>query len=664
MKLYKNLLLSLAVTGSVATFSSCDEEATLDGANVVYIEVTPSDISLTLGDTIPFSAVVTNESGKVIDTPVKWSLTSDGVARIIGDTALVSVPFNNLTDVTKQTNLRAELSNGKYALAKVLVTRGTPRGVMPVDTAGVYMEQKSSYMISHDTVVFRVEPREALIDYAPEFSIEGEGLEAYPENPMRVNAEAGTVTIHYSAARKAGKGTISVSVGSNAGKMTGVCNIVMLPPIEGATFYGPEFAGMPYIDTRPPCHTLRMYYSNIYNKTLDINQEDTVRVAVNVQTGALEDIREAITSYEWRVVSGSNVLVTGMYEEIFEGHGFDAVLVVRSGIEEGECTFQCLTSTDTLNAVYTVYNYKERFPVTKVYTDSTEVHLVAGSRAIISTFTDPMSSYGYQKPVVTIADPEIGSVGEYEGNQIPIYGLKAGETEILVTSYGIVHRVPLYVSEGVTSVTLDGSNKLAFFVGETVEWKVNVNTPTGEINKYPVSWTTSDPNIVIAGPNENDVNSGILTGIAPGVAELQAYVLDKRSDTRKATVVESFTDLTLTEDMLNLDDAALFTSDDGKTYLQIPSSMASDDYQYNNAAVTFPFEYTTLDEVVGTHSISGEAGYGEFDGATAALVSGTLTVADAGDGMVSITMNLVFNVPGLGDIHLRANNLVIQQWLD
>lgn len=665
MKLYKHLLLSLAVAGSAAAFCSCEEEATLDGANVVYVEITPSEFTLNLGDTIPFHATVTNESGKEIKTSVKWSLTSEGVAQIIGDTALVSIPFDNLNDLTKQTKLRAELSNGKYALAEVLVTRGTPKGVMPVDTAGVHMPSKTSYMIPHDTIVFRVEPREVLYDFMPEYVIEGEGLAPYHTEPMRVNREAGTVTIHYSAARKAGSGKITVKVGSGASQLAGSCEVVMLPPIEGATFYGPDFAGMPYIESRPPCHTLRMYYSNIYNKTLDINKEDTIRVAINIQTGAIEDIREAIGTYEWRNVSGSNILVTGMYEEIFEGHGFDAVLVVRSGIEEGECTFQCLTSTDTLNAVYTVYNYKERFPVYRVYTDSTEVKMVAGSRSIIATFTEPMSSYGYQKPVVTIADPEIASVGVYEGNQIPITALKAGDTEIVVTSYGLEHRVPLHVAEGVSSVSLATYSHETIFVGEKVVWGADVKTPNGTVNPYPVTWKATDPSIVDVGSDPDDNNKGILVGMNPGKSGIQAFVLDKRSDERFINVVPSFNDVTLTESMLDMEDAAILTSVDGEwTFIQIPGSGEDTSWPYSNASVTLPFNFITLDQVLGTHTISGGNGFGEFDSAVAPLTSGTITVEDAGDSMVVITMDLVFTVPGLGDIHLRANNLTINQWLD
>ena len=651
MKLYKNLLLSLAVTASAGVFVSCEEDETLDGANQVYIEISPSEINLALGDTVRISALVTNESGKTINTPVSWKLTSDGVAQILGDTALVCVPFDNLTDQIKQTKLRAELSNGLYRLATVSVNRAKPTGIMPVDTAGVLMEQKQSYMITHDTIVFQVAPRQLLYDYEPTYSIEGECLAPYEIEPMRVKKEAGTVTIHYSASRKAGEGLISVTVGPEGNSVTGSCKIVGLPPIEGASFYGPEYKGQPYVEGRPPCHTLAQYYKNTYDKFLDFNKYDTVHVAINIQTGALTDIMEAIDTYQWRVAEGNSVRIVSMWEDVYEGHGFDAVMVIKSGSKEGTTIIECETSYGILTATYTVYDYNTRFPVDRVYADSTQVNIVAGQTAILTTYVDPISSYGFQKPVVTVADPEIASVGEYEGNQIPITGRKMGDTEILLQSFGLTTRIPLHVAEGVSSVTFAQNNPIYAFVGQEVEWLINVNTPSGSINQYPSIWTSSDESIVTVATVPDDVNKAIVKGVAAGSASITAQVLDKTASPRNITIVPlAGSEITLVNDPeVDPYENNGIEWDGDDMVLQIAPAAATG---YTDIRIVLNNLYNG-DTEVGTHTVtSGEA---TFDGAAAEIVGGTVTIALTDeDGSATITMNLTLRVNGVGEIHLKS----------
>ena len=73
MKRYSFIFFLASFLG-VTSFTACEEEATLDGATEVYITIDPMDINLKLGDTVRISATVTNVSGKVIETPVSWSI--------------------------------------------------------------------------------------------------------------------------------------------------------------------------------------------------------------------------------------------------------------------------------------------------------------------------------------------------------------------------------------------------------------------------------------------------------------------------------------------------------------------------------------------------------------------------------------------------------------
>ena len=151
MKRYSFIFFLASFLG-VTSFTACEEEATLDGATEVYITIDPMDINLKLGDTVRISATVTNVSGKVIETPVSWSIEDQTVAALLGDTAVVALDGGQ----EKETRLKAMLENGKYALTTVTVSRNLPDGVMciPNDSTFTEMTSKRSYNTAHDSVLF------------------------------------------------------------------------------------------------------------------------------------------------------------------------------------------------------------------------------------------------------------------------------------------------------------------------------------------------------------------------------------------------------------------------------------------------------------------------------------------------------------------------------
>ena len=74
MKKYRNIFFLSVFFFSLLSIVGCKEDNTLDGAEEVYIEISPKDGYIMLGDTVSLKAVVSNVSGDVIDTPVKWSV--------------------------------------------------------------------------------------------------------------------------------------------------------------------------------------------------------------------------------------------------------------------------------------------------------------------------------------------------------------------------------------------------------------------------------------------------------------------------------------------------------------------------------------------------------------------------------------------------------------
>lgn len=197
----------MAMTGS---FTSCSDDVTLDGADAVYIDITPSEINIQVGQRQRISARVTNQDGKEIETPIIWSVDDETVARVVpvykelptpdpgtpdpgegeggGDTGDVEDPGTETQEAAtdpstpdepehgellyyaveavpgaqgKSTYLRVQLENGKQAISPVTVVRGELAGaITPITTLGY-----SHFSRTIDTVLFRISSPTLLDDY-------------------------------------------------------------------------------------------------------------------------------------------------------------------------------------------------------------------------------------------------------------------------------------------------------------------------------------------------------------------------------------------------------------------------------------------------------------------------------------------------------------------
>ena len=65
----------------------------------------------------------------------------------------------------------------------------------------------------------------------------------------------------------------------------------------------------------PGKEILPMYFAYTYEKEMDINTSDTIRIAMNVQSGLKEDIENAYGAYRWEIASGSSVVITSRTNE-------------------------------------------------------------------------------------------------------------------------------------------------------------------------------------------------------------------------------------------------------------------------------------------------------------------------------------------------------------
>lgn len=620
-------------------FVGCNEDDTLDGATEVYITLNPTDIILRVGDTIKISALVTNLSGDRINTSVTWSVLDEKVAKILGDTAIVCV----LGAQGKETKLKAELVNGKYALTSVTVTTNLPKGITPVNEEGIVISSKRSYDITHDSVLFAVSPKELLEDFTPQYTIEG--LEEY-KIPMTIDKEAGLVAIHYAAPRSAGEGKITVSIGEQATAQSASCSVLLMPVIY-ATFYGEKYADMPYLDTRPDKSVLPQWFAYTNETNMDINSEATIRVAMNIESGAKEDIEAAYKAYRWEVISGSSVVVTRMEEEFVENQGFDAVLTVRSGIDEGEAEFHCITPDTVLVATFTVQNYKTRYPVDEITVDRSSVSMSMGDVLMLTTGVVPSTSYAYHKPKVIAEDPTVVEVGKYDGNMITLKGLKVGATKLVLTSSDKTLEIPVTITESIKSVLWESTNNRTLFVGQSVEWGVNVTTVSGGTNPYDVIWKSFDPSILTATPVEG--SRGIITAIAEGTTTVRVEVNGVRSDAASVKVIGLQENLLYTSSNTDYENTVVYSDKDDLVILVTPES------GYELIMITLA-GVGKDDNYDGTYSVSDHQTDIEIDGAKVSATSGSVTIASR-DTDALISFDLSFEVDNK-TFTLKAENVL------
>lgn len=519
------LLLISAIAVSGACFSACsDDEATLENSAEVYIQIAPENIVLSVGDTLAISATVSNTSGKIINTPVKWSLDDESVVNILGDSALVCVSgaLDRGSSEVYTTKIRAELVNGKYAVSQVMVQPSTPLGVTP--DAPTY----SSYNINSDVVWFSVSPKSLLEDYVPSVETSNDNITLLDPS-LTVEKETGRVGVLFRSEQKAGECVVTVTVGEGTNAKSGSCTIVMKPFVESSIWDPGTGDGIndQYI-RRMVMGELEMYRTFKLIKTIDVNSASYAYAGVNVPGGDEQDIRQAMELCKWEAVSGNSVLVTEMTDEYIDKLGFDAILRVASGAVEGETVFNFVATDTILEVTFNVVDFKKR-PVDEITTNAPEggVQVVVGGEFLLETGVLPATSLLYHRPVVTAEDPSIVEVGKSESNVVPIKGLKEGKTNLVLTANDKTLTLPVTVTEGVSRIVFSSANPTAAFAGQTLTWSVDVTTTSGKTSTFPVSWTSSNESVATAAQGADPTATGVITAKAAGSANITATAVDK-----------------------------------------------------------------------------------------------------------------------------------------
>lgn len=536
------LLPILALAGAWLTTACSDDDSTLENASEVYIDIRPESIVMAVGDTVAISGSVSTPSGKIIETPIHWTLDDESVVNVLGDSALVCVAgaLDRGSSDIYTTKLRATLVNGKYAVTTVTVRPAVPEGVTPD------VETRSSYNISNDKVWFTVSPKSLLEDYVPVITLSNDNLTLLDE-PLVIEKETGRVGVPFASGRTSGECVITLTIGEGSGAQSGSTKIVLQPDVE-SSIWDPGTGDGPndlYI-RRMAMGELAMYRTFALTKTIDINSVSYAYAGVNVNGGNEIDIRAAMDICHWEAVSGNSVLVTEMKNDFLEQLGFDAILRVASGAVEGNTVFNFVATDTILEVTFRVIDFKKQ-PVDRITTNAPEggIEMVVGGEFDLQTGVEPATSFAYHRPVVVAEDPSIVEVGEYNANMLTLKALKEGKTNLVLTANDKTIKVPVTVNEGVSRIVFANDNVKAAFAGQTLNWLANVTTSSGKPSTFPISWASSDNAVASVAQGADPTTTGVITAKANGTAEITATVVDK-SVTASIDVIAVPDDITYT----------------------------------------------------------------------------------------------------------------------
>lgn len=685
MKFYKSLLYFTAALTAAGAMTGCSEEATLDGADAVYLEIQPTDISLCLGDTVKINSLVTNVNGDVIPTEVALSIDDETVAKIVGDTAVVAVNGGQ----GRSTRLRAALVNGKYAITNVTVNKNVPLGIFAVadETAQDTITVKKSWGVPHETVYFTINPIELLKDYSIEDgTIKGEleGLEPCPsdiydgpvttmkevkykyylkegddgydpEEPKFIEKTYAIVAVHFTSPKVAGTGKVKLTVGEGGSALSKTIDVIMQPAFQFASFYGetagPDISSMPYLDGRPNLGTLTMYIANKCDKVIDINSSDEVRVAINIEGGSQENILEAVKCYEWRLVKGGALLVTRNDYEIAPSNGFDAVLGVRSGVQTGDVTFECVTPCRTtedpdndlvLTLNYSVVNIKKDYPIVAINVPDDNISLDMGATQLINMTVTPAASYAYQKVTAVAADPSIIEIMNFEGYDLPIKALKPGTTTITFSAYNdtqlVTKVMTVTVLDPIGSIVIDANaGETAIFEGANTTWSAKAYTVSGSLmSNVALTWKSSNETVAT-------VVNGVITAHKAGNASITASNNGVESGSRGLVVREAPSAISNPSGFQGFyemdNDLVFLDGNDGQ--LVIANGFADGQYE-------------------GTYNLSGSYYVCGMNDAQAPA-TGTVTITKgAGEYEYVVTMNVSVNISSSTKVTFSFSNGVVE----
>lgn len=471
MKLYKKIICGVAATLSVAALQSCSEEkATLSGANTVYIEMSPKDIEMAVGDTVVLSAVVSNEAGDIINTPITWSVDNSDVVELTEKITYKKVkntsraegdetdepgtdepgtdepgtddpldpeqpadPGYTIVEIHepcivgrigsqgKLTNVRATLENGMYSLTTVsVVARDISKAVTPITTF-----KRAYSRTALDTIWFKVTPYTLITNDKADVKFEinitervtdtdGEYKDFTVQSEPYFDEANERVGVVYTGPRIAGKAECKMWLESGGQASEEAVVPISIYPLIWPGF---EVDGKRPNPGPPSPSNIKV---TLMNTTMDVNDTYNVGVCLGIDAGSDVDVEnvkaaERAGMMKW-TIDGSAVVVEDTYwDETYSTSGYVSYLKVRSGQRTGLSVIKYYMPDTVLTCNLQVDDFDKTYPVNRIVVKQGDQELSEtqgaafklGIPASLEISVEPEPSFSFHIPEVTVADPSI-----------------------------------------------------------------------------------------------------------------------------------------------------------------------------------------------------------------------------------------------------------------
>lgn len=476
--------------------TSCKDELTLEDVGTdVYMTIMPSNPTLVYEvDTLKMECVLTSEGGKPVTGQVEWVSDDPTIARFLdGTNKLIA----ERAGIGKTVKVRAKLPNGKYALTTVTVgaakaeslelllvkiNKKTEKVVDPKTKAEKEIEVYSGeysflgeqvYMSLGGSIEFVAKATPAAVYGAGDLIVEGIDPSLFTLEKMKLDPEvdkgkiavtpAGAVWYSLKAMAQRGKAELTFKTPGKAGKEAKV-----------VVDFGTKLEKIGFNTAMDIVQE---------SAVLDIAQQTDVVILAEILPSLDEDLDVIRQSAVWSisdVQGGGGILTADPVVERTQS-GIRLKATVQAAPRPGRFTVSCMLQGKTLAKSFTVVD-KSKIPFDNIVFEGDGFDdLYAGEAKQLRIRILPMSSQAYIQDEIQISysTPEIVSA-EFNDGLYRVLGLKAGNTNMIVTVRGRTFSFPITVKPAPRLVAIDTSTENVIMLGDQVTWTADVQMEGGD----------------------------------------------------------------------------------------------------------------------------------------------------------------------------------------